>query len=72
MNGFETFAIFVERVVKRPGVSVRVTDEQELGIFGGDDATDGVVDELVDSGCFVDDDEDVSGVESLESVLGVG
>ena len=33
---------------------------------------DGVEYELVDSGCFIDDDKDVSGVETLETVFGVG
>ena len=67
----ELGSVFVESVVKRACVSVEVTDQEKFGVVRGRDAVDGAVNELVDSGCFVDDDEDVAGVESLETIFGV-
>ena len=64
-------AVFVECVVEGACESVRVSDEKQFGVFGGGDSLYGVENELVHAGSFVDDYEDVSAMESLESVFGV-
>lgn len=64
-------AVLVECVVEGSCESVRVSDEKQFGVFSGGDSLNGVEYELVYAGGFVDDNEDVSTVESLESVFGV-
>ena len=45
---------------------------EELGVGGGHDGFDGFVDGFGDAFGFVDDEEEVGGVEALELVGGVG
>ena len=72
MYGDPVASVFVERVVEGSGHGGGVADHQHLGVGGGHRAHDGVVDEVVDSGGFIDDNEDVFVVESLESFGSVG
>ena len=65
-------SVFVECVVEGSGEAGGIADHEHLGVFGGEGSENCVEDELADAGCFVDDDEDVLAVETLESLGGVG
>ena len=70
--GFPVLSVFVECVVEGSGEAGGVSDHQHSRVVGGHRADDGVEDELSYAGSFVDDDENVLVVESLESLGGVG
>jgi len=62
----------VERFVEGSGEGRGIADQQESGPTRGHRAFDGFIDVFVDSGCFVDYEEDVFFVEALEAFWGVG
>ena len=71
-DGFVDLLFLVEGAAEGAGCGGGVADEEELGVGGGHDGFDGFVDGFGDAFGFVDDEEDVGGVEALELVGGVG
>ena len=62
----------MESVVEHSGERVRVPDEQHLRVARGHRPFDGVEDFRFDARCLVNHEEDVSLVETLESLFNVG
>lgn len=70
--GFPVLSVFVESVVEGAGEAGGISDHEHFGVVRGHGSDDGVEYELANAGSFVDDDEDVFVVESLEAFGGVG